>query len=357
MEAPKSDIIEIVKDAVTELGLASLEVDSEEGKGLIAYPEDHKNAELLLCSAHLDIVPPGDETKWNFSPWIGDIHDNKIRGRGSVDMKGGAAAFLEAFRQVQQKTKTAPPVLFAFSTDEEVSMKSTEALAKKLINFNLKNCLISEPTLLKVGIMEKGVLWYKIIAQGKSAHGSTPEYGRNAIFELLPFLHLVATSKWKEGIEKDEELLKLLTGNLGEIKGGTAPNVVPDRVETSFDIRYPPSIHPNSIEVKMQKLCNENKLELVKIQELPGVETASDHTFVQLVSSVLKKMHKKVEKTYVSYATDAAIYSTSCSSLNLTAVICGPGDPQMAHQTNEVLPVQEFFDAIELYAKIFESIF
>ena len=111
IEAPKAEIIAIVSNAVSELGLIPLEVEFEEGTGLIAYPQDRQDGHSLLCSAHLDVVPPGDENKWNFDPWIGDVHNGMIRGRGSVDMKGGAAAFLEAFHQVQEISDTIPPVV------------------------------------------------------------------------------------------------------------------------------------------------------------------------------------------------------------------------------------------------------
>ncbi len=353
IEAPKSEILEIATNAVTELGLIPLKVDSEQGTGLIAYPKDRQNDHLLLCSAHLDVVPPGDEKNWDFNPWIGDVYENYIRGRGSVDMKGGAAAFLGAYQQLQKKSESSPPVLFAFSVDEEVGMESTKAMAHRLKDFKLNYCLIGEPTSLKVGIMEKGVLWYKIIAKGKTAHGSMPEKGHNAIFELLPFLNKIKTHEWKEGVVEDTRLTKLLTGNLGEIKGGVAPNVVPDRVEASFDIRYPPSIPLQAIEKKVQQLVDDIGAELITVTNLPGVETARDHSFVQLVCSSLEKVQKSVEFTHLTYATDMAIYSPL---LKLPMVICGPGDPQLAHQANEALVVQEFHDAIDLYIQIYTTL-
>ena len=60
------------------------------------YARLGKNSPNLCFAGHVDVVPPGNENDWSFNPFSGDIKDDMILGRGSVDMKSSIAAFISA---------------------------------------------------------------------------------------------------------------------------------------------------------------------------------------------------------------------------------------------------------------------
>src|SRR5262249_45283887 len=50
----------------------------------------------LLFAGHTDVVPPGNESAWSHPPFAAEIAENRLYGRGAVDMKGGIACFVAA---------------------------------------------------------------------------------------------------------------------------------------------------------------------------------------------------------------------------------------------------------------------
>ncbi|WP_243671292.1 M20/M25/M40 family metallo-hydrolase [Vulcanisaeta sp. JCM 16161] len=46
---------------------------------------------VLILNGHMDVVPPGDETKWVYPPFSGKVVEGRVYGRGATDMKGGLA--------------------------------------------------------------------------------------------------------------------------------------------------------------------------------------------------------------------------------------------------------------------------
>src|ERR1700704_1184741 len=52
----------------------------------------------LVFAGHTDVVPPGDEARWQHRPFGGDIAAGVLYGRGAVDMKGAIACMLAAAR-------------------------------------------------------------------------------------------------------------------------------------------------------------------------------------------------------------------------------------------------------------------
>ena len=73
----------------------------------------------LVVHGHLDVVP-ANAADWSFDPFVGDIKDGYVRGRGAVDMKDGDAMFL-AIARSWARTGYVPPrnILLVFFADEE----------------------------------------------------------------------------------------------------------------------------------------------------------------------------------------------------------------------------------------------
>jgi acetylornithine deacetylase len=131
---------------------------------------------LVLC-AHTDTVSAAGMTIDPFTP---RIDGNRLYGRGSYDMKGGAAAILEALADLAQDPPTGT-VYGAFVADEEyASAGAFDFVARHRADA----CLLTEPSDEQLVLAHKGFIWIEVVTRGVAAHGSRWELGRSAIAEM-----------------------------------------------------------------------------------------------------------------------------------------------------------------------------
>ena len=91
-----------LEEALKELGFDSVNVDKY--GNVIGCIKGKRPGKKLLFDGHIDTVPVTDETEWKYPPFAAEIHDGKIYGRGTSDMKGAVAAFVSAAANIAQDT-------------------------------------------------------------------------------------------------------------------------------------------------------------------------------------------------------------------------------------------------------------
>ncbi len=269
----------------------------------------------IVFSGHLDTVSMGD---WDVEQ--GTVQDGILYGRGSSDMKSGCAAMIAA----AEKLKDDVPFCCAFTTDEEVTMKGAEALATLPQLKQAPIIVVGEPTGLKVGTGEKGVLWLEGTVQGIPSHGSMPWIGDNAIYSMIHHLTSVRPYTHKDG----------MTINIGLIEGGRQINVTADSCTVQFDVRYPPSMTRKEVITKMEAMTG---LSLQEKYHLPPISIDSSDSSVKLLSDL------SLGICTCYYATEAIKYSPT------PTVIMGPGEMEMAHQKNECVDIWQIEKAVDIY--------
>src|SRR5262249_43586097 len=127
--------------------------------------------------------------------------------------------------------------VFAGLVDEENSQTGSRTLADSIkANF----AIIGEPTCLRVVTAHKGSLWLRLQTRGKSAHGSRPELGDNAIHTMAKVVDFLQTDYAARLRKRSHPLLGHATASVGTIRGGTQTNIVPDQCEISIDRRTLP---------------------------------------------------------------------------------------------------------------------
>jgi succinyl-diaminopimelate desuccinylase len=301
----------------------------------------------LIFSAHMDTVPAG-EVDWAFPPFSGTLHEGKIYGRGAADMKGGLAAMAEA-AAILSKSNFSPKgdLILAFTYDETHGLRG----AKHLVDGNhledMGAVLISEPSTLDVFIAEKGALWLKCRAEGKTAHTSMPQLGQNAIFEMTRFLNQLEEDL--DVTEVDHPLLGTGTFTVGTIKGGVTINVVPDVCEAEMDIRLVPGQDYRKVIETVRDIAGDRiQVDLIDWKE--PVETNQDAEIVEIALSAVGEITgQQREPMGVSYFTDGAILA---NCLHIPMVNIGPADTGMTHQPNENVEVSRLVQAVKIYLLI-----
>jgi len=182
----------------------------------------------VLLLGHMDTVYPVGIAVARPVQIEGDI----IYGPGVSDMKGcilSAIYTIEAL--LAMNYHGFGEIRFLCVSDEEINTRHSQDVMQRACE-DAKGALVLEAARSNGDIVSarKGHTWYKLTANGRSAHaGVEPEKGRNSVIEMAhQILQFQNLNGWREGI----------TINAGVISGGTLPNVVPDFAQAQFDLRF-----------------------------------------------------------------------------------------------------------------------
>ena len=340
------EAVKIIAEQFAKSGIKStIDLWDNTRANIIAHIKSNSQTPALLFLCHLDVVPPGDQT-WSKPPFSAIEQNGKIHGRGSADMKGGIAAIVTAIRQlVDEKTEFTGDIIFAATAGEETDSCGVKRFLQNSTDLpNLAGCVIPEPTDFEIVISHKGLLWLEIETKGKTAHGSTPHLGVNAIGSMRTFLEKIESEQKARFSDK-------YTMSINRIHSGKAVNVVPDKCSAAIDIRSNIGVKHSEIihqfEEILTSLKQENKNFDATIKTLRNVgplKTNENNPFVKEFCNCLRVSRTKS----INYCTDGAFVA----ELNLPIVIFGPGNPQLCHNPNEYIEIADVEKAVQHYKKI-----
>jgi succinyl-diaminopimelate desuccinylase len=197
----------------------------------------------VIWSSHVDVVPGRVEQ------FTAIRSDGRLYGRGAYDMKGALAAMLSALADLAREPETFPGlrVELLIAPDEEAEADSLDAkvTARLADEGHLGEFAIcGEPTDLHIGVQAKGALVLRVEVEGRSAHGSTPWLGENAVLKAVDMFRRIGDLPF---VHERSELFDGPSVNLGRIAGGDAVNRVPDRCVIHVDVRYLPTQDPAEV--------------------------------------------------------------------------------------------------------------
>ena len=295
----------------------------------------------IALSGHLDTVPLGAED-WSVDPFGGELRDGRLYGRGTTDMKGGVAALVVA----AIKGKAERPmraVSLIFTSGEETGCEGARYLASSGRLKKVSSLLVAEPTSNKVCIGHKGAFWVRLTFTGRTAHGSMPELGDNAVLKAAALLPALRDLNFGS---ETHAYLGRPSINIGSFHGGANVNSVPDRAVVALDIRTLPGQRHDLILEQIRTATGAAEIEV--LNDLPGVWTPPNAAFVSQVNDAATKAGAGSEPAAAPYFTDASILVGALG--NPATVILGPGDMAMAHKTDEYCEVAMLHQAVEIYA-------
>ena len=323
---------------------------------LIVDIEGGAPGKKLGLSGHMDVVPVGD-APWMYPPFSATEAEGKIYARGASDMKGGLAAIVCAMLELlEEETEFPGSIRLLASVGEETAAIGARQLVELGHVADLDGIIIAEGTGFFVASGHKGALWVRIVTNGKTAHGSTPEMGINAVNHMLLFID--AFHKKMDFTQYQDAFTGPSTCALTVLEGGKATNVVPDRCVAEFDIRTVRGQSHEEMKKQIQSILDE-LTETVKdfsgtmevINDLSSVYTNQEDPLVKIVCEEGSRHRGAEVKPLGSTGyTDASWLVTAKE--NLPIVIFGPGNPFMAHQPNEWIEVEEYLASVDSFKKI-----
>ena len=308
-------------------------------------PSGGSPAHRILLAPHLDTVGVSDASR--FTPVT---EGDRLHGRGACDTKGSVAAMFTALLRLAGR-KGRPrntEIIFVGLVDEEVGQNGSRAFAKSDIKADL--AIVGEPTRNRLITAHKGDCWITLTTRGKAAHGSRPELGRNATLEAAKAIQLLETVYADQLKQRRHPLLGSPTVNVGVVRGGRQPNIVPEHCEIVIDRRTIPGETSATVRKELAKLFREANLKVViehddKNPCLP-LETDADQP---LVKQLMKTLRQKAALG-VDFFCDASPLAAG----GIPSVVFGPGDLAQAHTTDEWISVRSLnrgTDQLETYLR------
>lgn len=239
------------------------------------------------------------------------VEEQKAYGPGVCDMKGCILAAIYAIEAlVALGYRAFGEIRLLCVSDEEINTRHSLDIMQTACT-NAQGALVLEAARSNGDIVSarKGHTWYKLTANGRSAHaGVEPEKGRNAVVEVAhQILQFKNLDNWREGI----------TVNPGVISGGTLPNVVPDFAEAQFDLRYLHDDDRLATERRFHELMRQKRVEDVELTierapdiKQPMVQTPGSLKLASQAQHIANLLGFSVQHVRTGGASDAS-YATS----------------------------------------------
>ena len=334
LETGEAAIANFLRDWIDSIGgTVSLEEILPGRPNLIARFAPLDGRPRILFGPHLDTVGVAN---MNIDPFGGEIREGKIWGRGASDTKGPMAAMLIALQRNRDQLASLPIAIdFVAFMGEESGQWGSKNFVKhhgKPYDF----ALVGEPTSMEIVHLTKGSLWATLRATGRAAHSSQPERGENAIVKLATAVLDIQRELGSSLASFSHPQLGHSTLNIGLIRGGSRPNIVPDLAEAELDIRITPSLARSGGGLQLLRDCiarHQLPLELVNPHENPPMETSADHPMIQrlLITPPGSKL------ACAPWFSDAAHLSHG----GIPSVCIGPGSIDQAHTADEHINIDD----------------
>ncbi len=267
---------------------------------------------IVTLSTHMDTVPP-------FIPSRED--DEFIRGRGACDTKGIIASMLIAVERLLEAGVRGIGLLFVVGEERNSAGAYHAALHPRGSRYIING----EPTENQLALGSKGALRYEVVARGKMAHSAYPELGESAIEKLLDALQAIRAVQLP-----CDPVLGQSTLNIGTIRGGRAPNVIPDEARAEIFIRL---VGDSSLTKHALASAVGDKAELNDVLEIPAIKMTAV---------------PGLPTTVVAYTTDIPAFNGAWGQ----PLLLGPGTIHVAHTLDERVPKQQLLDAVEIYQRM-----
>ncbi|UTR12760.1 M20/M25/M40 family metallo-hydrolase [Evansella sp. LMS18] len=240
----------------------------------MAVSEIGSGDRTIIFNGHVDVVEAEDD---QFSPYI---EDGKLYGRGAVDMKGGLAAMMTAAVLLKDVDLGCKLQIQIVPDEETGGMNGTKYLTEQGYLGDFIIC--GEPTNYGIAIQSLGVIQMDIDIRGKSAHGSRPWEGVNAIEKAYNLYQQILELPFTK--ETAPPMYDSTSVNLAKLHSGSSYNKVPESCTISFDIRYIPTQSPDEIIRQIDEITDGE----VIIQRVSDpVTTKEDNPYVQALAKSL----------------------------------------------------------------------
>ncbi len=344
-------LVNWVEDYLAGFGVTSHRVMDATGTKASLYANVGPEVEGgVILSGHTDVVPVEGQA-WDTDPFQVVEADGLLYGRGTCDMKGFDALALAAV-PLALEAGIKRPIQIALSYDEEVGCLGAPAMIDAMAE-NLPRAaaaIIGEPSLMRIVNSHKGGIGLATHLRGFEVHSSLLNTGVSAVMEAARLVDW-ANEKNAENAAHEPSALAaafeppFTTLHVGVIAGGTAHNITAKDCKFVLAMRCVPGEdietwknayleQVRALEAKMQSVRPETWISVDQSFYVPALKPEEHGAAEALVRQLTGENASGV----VSYGTEAGQFQER----GYSAIICGPGSIEQAHQPNEFISIEQF---------------
>jgi acetylornithine deacetylase len=341
------DLVEYVRAVLEPAGLRVMLTDDGDSANMWigTGPADRPG---VVLSGHSDVVPVAGQP-WSRDPFVAHVADGRLYGRGAADMKGFVASAIRAMLIAAQRPLQTPLYL-AISFDEEIGCIGVRSLLPLLAAMPVRPALvwIGEPTGLALASGHKGKSAYRVDCTGRASHSALPHLGLNAIHLAAEFVGMVRGVQAELIVASPPDPaydVAHTTLHVGTINGGTALNIVPDACTLEFEIRDLPADDVAAIEATIRARAEaiiapwratvpEAAITITPTNAYPGLDTRHPGA-LDFARSICGHNGAPIK---LAFGTEGGLFA---QSLDVPAVICGPGSMDQGHKADEFVTLDQ----------------
>jgi acetylornithine deacetylase len=317
------------------------EYDARRANLLATAPGSGTERPGVVFAGHLDTVEVTDYA----DPFAGHLTEERVYGRGACDMKAALACYLEVAEVLAElDVELLGPLAIAGVADEEFRQEGAKNVARLLPETDL--VVIGEPTELRICSASKGLAAYTLRTEGVATHGSVPGAGRNAILQAARLA--LAVDRHAEELRATEHpLLGPPVINIGVVRGGSKPNVVPPSAELDLSRRLLPGETPPRARDQLHAALASELAHLdwdlsAAWWAVDPYENGNAEVVSAFQSSARRQDLENADTTGFLASSDAAYFGPP-------VVIFGPGSLNQAHSLDEWVPISDMVTATAVY--------
>jgi acetylornithine deacetylase len=336
---PNLDLIHWIAEHFESNGGRVTVLEGDEGRANLLASFGPQVRGGLMLSGHTDVVPAG--TGWATEPYSMTKIGDALHGRGTADMKGFIAAAIRTTAQFSG-VELLRPLHVALSFDEEIGCIGVRHALRAIVehdDFRPDVVVVGEPTMMRPCHSHMGKLAYEVVCRAAAAHSSMSHTRPSAIASAVKLASVIDGLQQRHRPTGEPEV----TFNCGTISGGTALNVVAERCAFTFEARHTVDHEPGSllqpfmsaVEAERARLgAAGGSIELTEISRYPALRTASDDPWLRVV----ERIADAGPAISIGYGTEGGLFA---EALDVSVVICGPGDIAVAHRPDEYVTIAQ----------------
>lgn len=326
----------------------------------------------ILFDGHIDTVPVTEEDKWEYPPFAAEIHDGKIYGRGTSDMKGAVSAMTCAAADFAKDTgRNFPGEIYVAGVVHE---ECFEGVAAREISKYVKPdyVVIGEASQLNIKIGQRGRAEIVVETFGRACHSANPEKGINSVYKMAKVIEAIRGLKPTSHPVLGDGILELT-----DIKSSPYPgaSVVPEYCRVTYDRRLLVGETKESVLAPIQELLEklmEDDSELkVKASYAVGKEIChtgneiegerffpgwlydEKEAFVQDVCRELRGIGFDPQITQYNFCTNGSHYA---GEAGIPTFGLGPSRENLAHTMNEYIETEQLTKVTECYYGVMKAL-
>ena len=314
---------------------------------------------VVALAGHTDVVPTGPLEQWKSDPFVADVREGRLYGRGAADMKTSIAAFVTAAEGLVRTNPDHPgTVALLITSDEEGpsvdgTVRVVEALRRR--GETLDYCIVGEPSsaerfgdTIKNG--RRGSLTGRLWVRGVQGHVAYPHLGKNPVHLAMPALAEMARAEWDRG----NRYFPPTSWQVSNIHAGTgAQNVIPGTLQVDFNFRFSTESTPESLEARVREILDRHGLEYSIDWTLGGKPFLTPRgKLVDTLSAVVKRVTGvSPEVNCTGGTSDGRFIFEICPEV----AEFGPVNRSI-HKVNEAVALEEIEPLARIYRETIEAL-